>query len=225
MGLMGLLGLLMGLLLLVFADVYFHSDEGVVFGEVDDVFVAHSDAAFAGASRNAVVVACAAVDADTGPFEIAGETQEPFAVGGHIAASVAEVVFPVGGFIYLADDEVLFVVAFRRPEVTAFLFVAVVGTEAYGVSCNESNAGATCFVYVECSILFRDVDEEVVLVIDIGIDSAVEDGGLLAPDAVEDVGRGTVAKSGSGNEEKRQYESMLQSHLKVRAKTKTKKGF
>ena len=175
---MGLMGL-MGLLLLVFADVYFHADEGIVFGEVYDIVVAQADASFAGASGNGIVVAGAAVDANAGPFEIAFQPEEPFAVGRHGPATVVEIVFPICSVVYFGDIERLSVVAFGCAAVAFLVFVAEVGSEAYWIGCYERCAGAADFVDVESAMLFGYLDIEVVRVVDIGIDDAVVDGCMV----------------------------------------------
>ena len=56
---------------LVFINIYFHTNKGVVVFEMGDVFVAHPDAALAASSGNTVAVARTAMNTNTRAFVFA----------------------------------------------------------------------------------------------------------------------------------------------------------
>ena len=164
-------------------NIDFHPNKGVVFLEVDDVFITHAYASFAAASGNTIAVACAAMDAYACTCKISLEPQKPCPVGKHGSAAVVKIVSPRGCILDAADGESLAVYSFGSTHISLLLLVAAGGTEADRIGRYYGCLVATRLIYKEGAFGFGDVYVEISGIYHTAIHSSVAyGGGVMAID-------------------------------------------
>ena len=144
-------------------DCHFHALAGVARLEVDDVVVAQTDAALAGAPRHARLIVGAAVDAYSAVSR-SDQAHKPVAIGLDVATAVLEVVLPRRCILYLADAKRLASGARWRFHVAPALFLAFVLAQAHGILGKQQGVALGGAIDIKARVLLADNDKLAALV-------------------------------------------------------------